>query len=170
MTRARLAALALALGCGLMPPEDDSQAAPAPERDTLPPPGYVAVWADEFDGSALDPRAWTALAEPRRDAISTPQAVAVRGGYLTITTFTGTDGVHRTGFVTTAGKFEARYGYCEARIRFNDAPGGWCSFWLLSPTIGEPLGDPGRAASRSTWWSTARRTRAAGTRCGSWSP
>jgi beta-glucanase (GH16 family) len=145
MRRPRLTALALALalGCGLMPPEEESQNAPG--HDALPPAGYVPVWADEFDGSALDTRSWAALSGARRDALNTPQAVSVRDGILTITTFTGTDGVHRTGFLTTQGRFEARYGYFEARIRFNDAPGAWCAFWLLSPTIGQPLGDPGQA-------------------------
>jgi beta-glucanase (GH16 family) len=144
--RAMLAGAALALGCGLEPPpEQSAQGAPAPAAETLPPPGWASVWADEFAGSALDTSSWRAHSERRLDALSTPDAVSVRNGVLTITTYTGSDGVHRTGFLTTEGRFETRYGYFEARIRFNDAPGSWCAFWLSSPTIGVPLGDPGNA-------------------------
>jgi beta-glucanase (GH16 family) len=143
MARSPLAALVLALGCGLMPPEEESGELPEPE--TLPPPGYALVWADEFDGTALDGSVWTPMAGPRHDAISTPDAIDVRGGLLSVTTYTGPDGAHRTGFLTTEGKLELCYGYFEARIRFNSAPGSWCAFWISSPTVGEPKGDPGRA-------------------------
>jgi beta-glucanase (GH16 family) len=155
-TRVRLAALALALAgaCGLMPPEEGEGGAGAPPTESpppaqaLPPAGYRLVFEDDFQGTALGP-AWNALSEPRRDALSTPQAVAVSGGVLTVTTFTGTDGVHRTGFLTTEGNVEARRGYFEARIRFNTSPGSWCAFWLATATIGDPLGDPATAGVES---------------------
>jgi beta-glucanase (GH16 family) len=137
--------MVLALGCGLMPPDTEEAPEQAPDREALPPPGYALVWADEFDGVGLDTGNWTASDEQRRDALSTPAAVRVRNGVLQITTHTGADGVHRTGFLSTEGKFEALFGYFAARIRFNDAPGAWCAFWLTSPTIGNPIGDPGQA-------------------------
>jgi beta-glucanase (GH16 family) len=143
--------LALALACGLVPAEDETQGGtPAPPTvpsgppQSLPPAGYALVFEDQFGGVALDRTRWAAANEPRRDAVSTPDAVTVSGGILTVTTYTS-GGVHRTGFLTTQGLFQARYGYFEARIRFNDSPGSWCSFWLASPTIGTPLGDPGTA-------------------------
>jgi beta-glucanase (GH16 family) len=152
-TRPAALALALALGCGLMPPEEAPAGAPetpmepveTPPGQALPPSGYALVWEDDFEGTRLDPSSWTALAGRRRDAVSTPDAVAVSGGVLTISTYTDGDGIHRTGFINTEGKLEARYGYFEARIRFNDAPGSWCAFWLTAPTVGKPLGDPGAA-------------------------
>jgi beta-glucanase (GH16 family) len=131
-----------------MPPEETGAGAPAPSspgpRQALPPQGYGLVFEDDFPGTALG-AAWNALAEPRIDALSTPEAVRVAGGLLTITTYTGADGLHRSGFLTTEGNFEARYGYFEARIRFHTAPGNWCAFWLANATIGDPLGDPGTA-------------------------
>jgi beta-glucanase (GH16 family) len=147
--RNRVAALALALSgaCGLQPPEENAGGAPAPappQRQTLPPAGYALVFEDEFQGTRLGP-AWNAIAGPRIDAISTPDAIGVSGGVLTITTYTGADGIPRTGFLTTEGKVEARYGFFEARIRFNTAPGNWCAFWLATATIGHPVGDPGNA-------------------------
>jgi beta-glucanase (GH16 family) len=143
MARTPLAAIALALGCGLMPPEEEA-AQDVPASEALPPPGYALVWEDEFQGASLAAD-WNALSEQRHDALSTPQAISVSGGVLTVTTYTGPDGVHRTGFLTTEGSFEARYGYFEARIRFVSAPGNWCAFWLAAATIGDPLGDPGTA-------------------------
>jgi beta-glucanase (GH16 family) len=158
LRRTRAALLALGalvasgpLGCGLMPPEDAAQPAqpekPAdPAHGTLPPAGYALALDEPFDGSTLDATRWTAMDGPRRDARATPAAVTVSGGVLTLTTSTE-NGVHETGFVTTEGKFLQRRGYFEARIRFHDAPGSWCAFWLLSPTIGVPRGDPGKAGS-----------------------
>jgi beta-glucanase (GH16 family) len=105
----------------------------------------VLVWEDTFSGTALDRGAWNALEDFRNDALSTLDAVTVRNGLLTITTYTGADGVHRTGFLDTSRKVEARCGYFEARIRFNSAPGNWCAFWLVADTVGTPLGNPGVA-------------------------
>jgi beta-glucanase (GH16 family) len=71
-------------------------------------------------------------------------AVSVAGGVLTITTYTE-DGIHYTGMLGSQGRFEQAYGYWEARIDFDDAPGMWSAFWLQSPTNGNPLGDPALA-------------------------
>lgn len=147
---AALLALAAAASCGLMPPEEQpaTQPPPPPEQpaEALPPAGYRLVLEEGFDGAALDASLWNVMDAPRRDAMATPDAVTVSGGVLTLRTFTE-GGVHYTGFLFTEGKFLARYGYYEARIRFADAPGSWCAFWLLSPTIGNPRGDPGRAGA-----------------------
>jgi hypothetical protein len=102
---------------------------------------------------------------PRLDAIATPEAVAVHDGLLTLTTYTDASGRHHTGFVGTQGVVEVTYGYFEARIRFNDSPGGWCAFWIDSPTNGDPMAIPARRAWRSTWSSTAPPTITAGRRC-----
>ncbi len=141
--------LAVLLGaCGLMPPDQQQSPPPQPPAQSapVPPAGYRLVWQDEFDGGALDPSRWTAVDGRRRDAVNTPDAVTVRGGILTITTYTES-GQSRTGFLQTDGKLEATYGYFEARIRFSDSPGAWCAFWLQSPTNGDPVGDPAHAGA-----------------------
>lgn len=166
-TKPCLAALTLALSaCGLQPPSTPPPApsgtpAPQPEPtpvpsapqpqpqqpgDTATPPfpGYRLVWSDEFDGTAFDPAKWRSWDGPRRAAYNTVDAVTVSNGELHITTYTES-GVHKTGFLGTDGRFEPTYGYFEARIRFSGAPGQWCAFWLLSPTIGNPKGDPAKA-------------------------
>jgi beta-glucanase (GH16 family) len=140
--------VALALGCGLEPPPKGEQTPPPVSGDTsqhtLPPASYALVWQDEFDGGALDPRRWTPLSRTRLDSVATPQAVSVHDGELVLTTYTQ-DGTHHTGFLTTTGLFQAQYGYFEARIRFQDAPGSWCAFWISDDSVGNPLGDPGKA-------------------------
>jgi beta-glucanase (GH16 family) len=141
------AAAALSLACGLEPPPKEQATPPAqgdPTKRTLPPPNYVLVWQDDFDGSALDGSRWAPQSGSREGAVDTPAAVAVSNGELVVTTYTQ-GGTNYSGFVSTNGKFQALYGYFEARIRFQDAPGSWCAFWLESPTIGVPLGDPGTA-------------------------
>ena len=117
-----------------------------PERLQPPRPGYRLVWHDEFDGASLDTTKWTAYGGERRDARNTPDAVAVAGGVLTITTYTES-GVHFTGFIDTARRFLTTYGWFEARIRFESSPGEWGAFWLQSPTMGTPVGDVGTAGA-----------------------
>jgi len=115
--------------------------------DTLaaPPEGYRLLWSDEFDGGKLDTNKWIHwLPGRRRDAVNSPEAVSITNGCLTITSFTR-HGQHFTGMISTKEKFEPVYGYWEARVKFDDAPGMWSAFWLESPTIGQPVGDPARA-------------------------
>lgn len=106
-------------------------------------------WSDEFGGSELDRSRWGYRSSgPRFDATVTPEAVAVGGGALTIKTFTE-EGKHYVGMISsypyTGAGLEQTYGYFEARVKFNSAPGQWSAFWLQSPTLGSPLGDPATA-------------------------
>lgn len=107
-------------------------------------------WSDEFDGRELDLTRWSHRASgPRLDATVTPQAVSVGDGALRIKTFTE-EGKHFVGMIGSyrtaeGGGFEQTYGYFEARVKFANAPGQWSAFWLQSPTLGRPLGDPATA-------------------------
>jgi autotransporter-associated beta strand protein len=106
------------------------------------PAGYYLVWADEFTGSSLDTTKWNYwLAGQRRDAINTSSAVSVGSGNLTITTYT-TNGTHYTGMIATDNKFRTKFGYWEASIDWNDAPGMWSAYWMQSPTMGADISDP----------------------------
>lgn len=111
--------------------------------DTPPFPDYRLAWHDEFDGSAIDEKAWHVQEGPNRDGILTREAVAVVDGALRLTTFTNASGQHETGIVV--GAQDLTYGYFEARLRPNANSGNWCAFWITSPTIGNPIGDPGTA-------------------------
>ena len=106
--------------------------------------GYHLLWQDEFDAIALDSAKWEATTWTRRHATNTLEAVSVADGILRITTYTE-NGVHHTGFLRTKNKFDARYGFFEARIRFDSTPGEWGAFWLIAPTVGTIIGDPENA-------------------------
>ena len=134
-------AFLLCSGCAAARP-----AATVPASLGAPRPGYRLVWHDEFEGSALDTTAWTVYAGPRRDARNSPDAVSVADGMLTVTTYSG-DGTHVTGFLDTARKLLWTYGWFEARVRFESSPGEWGAFWMSSPAIGNPVGDPGAAGA-----------------------
>lgn len=110
--------------------------------NAAPPAGYYLVWADEFSGSSLDTTKWNYwLAGPRRDAVNVSSAVSVSGGNLAITTYT-TNGTHYTGIIATDNKFRTKFGYWEASIDWNDAPGMWSAYWMQSPTMGANISDP----------------------------
>jgi beta-glucanase (GH16 family) len=116
---------------------------------TVLPTLAAMSWSDEFDGSALDLTRWSYRASgPRFDATVTPEAVSVGDGALTIKTYTEEE-EHYVGMIGSylhpGGGFEQTYGYFEARMKFNNAPGQWSAFWLQSPTLGNPLGDPATA-------------------------
>ncbi|MEA2157217.1 MAG: hypothetical protein QOE11_3357 [Solirubrobacteraceae bacterium] len=125
--------------------------APAPAA-LAAAPARAPAFADEFDGAALDLTHWNFRASgPRNDGILTPDAVSLGGGALTIQTYTE-GGQHFSGMISTqqtgaagfAG-FQQRYGYFEIRARFHSTTGQWSAFWLQSPTIGSPVGDPATA-------------------------
>ncbi|MFZ4528252.1 MAG: glycoside hydrolase family 16 protein [Undibacterium curvum] len=109
-----------------------------------PPDGYRLVWQDLFQGEQLDLSRWTPATYLRDAAQLTADAVSVDAQGLHIRTYSG-QGQHYSGFLSTAGKYSFRYGYTESRIRFQDAPGGHCAFWLQSPTLGKWIGDPQRS-------------------------
>ena len=101
---------------------------------TEPTNGYYLVWSDEFNGGSLDTAKWNIETGPRRDAVNTASAVSVTGGNLVITTHT-VGGTHYTGLIQTAGKFNPRYGYTEAGIKWEDSPGMWSAFWMWVSTM-----------------------------------
>ena len=112
-----------------------------------PPAGYRLAWSDEFDGSALDQAKWSHYGlGKRRDSINTADAVGVANGMLTITSYTS-GATHHTGMISTRGKFEPIHGYWEARIRYDDSPGQWSAFWLMTPTMAKTVGDPGASGT-----------------------
>lgn len=111
----------------------------------LPPLGYSLVWSDEFNGQELNTNKWKHwLPGKRRDSVNVADAVALTNGELVITTYTSNK-THYTGMISTEGRYEPKYGYYEARILFQGTAGMWSAFWMQSPTMGKPVGDPGKA-------------------------
>ncbi len=125
------------------PPQDPS--APGEPVPDPPFPGYTLAWRDEFAGTAMDDSKWVVNSGDWKGGVRGPEALVLGGGVLTFVTFTDENGVHHAGHITTGDKFKARYGYYEARARFGDSYGQWCSFFLWPDNYGNPIGDPGNA-------------------------
>ena len=134
-------ALAFAAGCATGEP---------PDAEGADRPGWTLVWADEFDGPAIDPESWTAVVmpDPFNDELQyytdrldgEPGANAwIEDGALVIEA-RREDYEHRrytSARLNTKGKREFRYGRFEARIRQPGEVGLWPAFWLLGANIDE---------------------------------
>ncbi len=104
--------------------------------ESLPPlpPGqtWKLVWQDEFEGATLNPEKWEIMGDyPRRDGFWVQQDAYLDGqGALVLRT--RKDGNRYTsGAIRTRGRFEALYGYWEARCKLPTQPGHWPAFWLM---------------------------------------
>lgn len=152
-----LIACVLLAGCG----SDD--AAPVTTTTALPPPiadpALRLVFADEFDGEALDRTKWETCypygevsctnAGNNELQLYVPDGVSVRDGKLRLTaseparpvanergqSFQYMSGMVTTGPEATNGdsppKFKFQYGYAEARVKVPKGKGLWPAFWLL---------------------------------------
>lgn len=112
------------------------------------PEGYRLVWSDEFEARELDLQKWE-YRQPgeRQGTLVSKQAVRLDGaGHLVLTTSTR-EGMLHVGMVGTQRTFQARYGYFEARIRFQKLQGHHGAFWLQSPLHGKYVDDPARAGA-----------------------
>lgn len=136
-------AAALLAGCAT---EEIARENPANEE----PPAVVweLVWADEFDGTAIDQGTWTPEVMPDpfneelqyyTDRIDTdPGANAWLEDGALIIEARREDFEHReytSARLITKGKREFRYGRFEARIRQPGEVGMWPAFWLLGGNI-----------------------------------
>jgi len=107
-----------------------------------PPPGYYLVWNDEFNGTSLDPTKWWVWVGVNSSGYTTPNAVTVTNGYLTINTYTDS-GINYTAIISSDALFRERYGYTEASVEFNGSPGMFSDFWVQSPdNTGTVVGNP----------------------------
>jgi hypothetical protein len=114
-----------------------------------PSPDYKLVWSDEFDGQILDEVKWKhRYPGPRKDGVNDASAVTLDGtGHLLITCSRKDDKI-LTGMICTDGLFAARYGYFEARVKFQTQEGWWPGFWLMGNRVGDP--DRGKAVANNT--------------------
>lgn len=112
------------------------------------PAGYKLVWSDEFEGHSLDTVKWEYRNLGDRDGAQVSRdAVSLDGkGHVVLTTFMRNALLH-VGMIGTQRTFQARYGYFEARIRFQKLQGHHGAFWLQSPQYGKYLDDPGRSGA-----------------------
>jgi autotransporter-associated beta strand protein len=114
-------------------------------------------WSDEFNGSSLNLSNWAYRPWPTEaDSNFTPNAVSVTNGVLTMQVYTE-NGTNYDGYIQSAQQntsgvftktlFDTTYGYIEARMLFQTAPGEWNAFWMISETVGNPVGQPQTAGT-----------------------
>ncbi len=141
----------LAAGCGApagppaaRPPSAES----SPVESSAGP--WQLVWADEFDGAALDPASWTpeVMPDPYNEELQyytdriddAPGANAwLEDGVLVIEARSERFEHRRytSARLITRGRREFLYGRFEARIRQPGETGLWPAFWLLGGNIDE---------------------------------
>ncbi|HEY3357068.1 MAG TPA: glycoside hydrolase family 16 protein [Polyangia bacterium] len=125
----------------LAPPLDTTPPPPLP----LGPPGdWRLIFADEFDGAALDEATWN-RAYPWSPTVIhnelqyyAPDDVIVDGsGVLKLKAERRSLGgqAYTSGVVASWGKFQLTYGAVEARLKLPAGAGLWPSFWLV-PRVG----------------------------------
>lgn len=158
--RAHAACLfALATLCACGSDVTASATVPTPAASIAPQGNWQLVWADEFDGSALDTARWNPLEdcwgggnEERQCYTARPDNLTVENGALVITAreeeFTGpawpasfgpsgTDPSQQatkpftSAKLTTQGLHSWTYGRFEMRARLPQGQGVWPAFWML---------------------------------------
>jgi len=131
--------------------------------DLPPPPTWVLVWSDEFDGpsgSSVDATKWVAEVggegwgnQEREFYTTRPENIALDGnGHLVITALAepaNTTDIcwygscrYTSARIRTHGLFAQTYGRFEARIRIPRGQGLWPAFWMLGDNISS-VGWPG---------------------------
>lgn len=124
-----------------------------PPEVTLPAPlrgkDYQLVFEENFDGpagAAASKERWSDWNPgPRKDAFNVPDACRLDGKGNLIITVKRNNGRIEAGGIETRRRFSATHGYYESRCRLLNSPGAWSAFWLQSPNIGKPVGDPANA-------------------------
>jgi beta-glucanase (GH16 family) len=113
----------------------------------------VPLWADEFSqpaGSAPDAAKWThelgahgfgnaelqAYTAERENSFIADDPAATDGKALVLRAVRTADGRFTSARLHTAGKFTARYGRIEARLKLPRGQGIWPAFWMLGRDAG----------------------------------
>jgi beta-glucanase (GH16 family) len=113
-------------------------------------PGWNLVWNDEFTGTAggrFDDSKWSYSNGPNNANneleyyTDRPENSGLdgQGHMLIISRLEDMNGYRYTSAkVTTAGKFEPKYGRIETRVKLPRGQGMWPAFWALGTDIGDP--------------------------------
>lgn len=124
--------------------------------------GRTPIFDEEFNGAGLNLSVWAYRGLGRRAGCTiSPAAVAVRQGYARISIFTGADGSHVCGAITTP-RFKHAFGYWEASVRYKYQPGMQAAFWIQSPNFGHDPSPDKAGVEIDVFEHTAATTRQVG--------
>jgi beta-glucanase (GH16 family) len=103
----------------------------AAEATSLPPAGYVLVFADDFTGERLDTTKWGYRLGNKMLSVQQPENVTVKDGNLVIALRKEPvrDKQYTSGGVISRESFV--YGYYEARFKTPPAEGWHTAFWAM---------------------------------------
>jgi len=118
------------------------------------PFSQTLIWQDEFAqpvGSGPDPSKWThdlgdhgwgnaelqCYTDSRENAFVVADAEATDGRALVIRALRDSEGRYTSARIKTQGKFAAKFGRIEARLKLPKGQSVWAAFWTLGATIGE---------------------------------
>jgi hypothetical protein len=155
---------------------------PVPATPAPPPPTVFtgsrpampggAIWADSFDGSALNASKWgwdmamvgTSDNMNRYAMFSTdPRLLEVSNGSLKLKGLRLADGSWLQSYISTRGKYTQQYGIFRASMRIPAGHALWPAFWMLDPTrydemdVIEAYPEPGNARYTFCMLNTAGR-------------
>ncbi len=105
---------------------------------------FELIWADEFEGSALDTSVWQIEVNDKGGGnnelqyyTDRPENLEVKDGYLNIIAqeeqYLGRK--YTSARINTKSKFNFKYGKIEARLKTPFGQGMWPAFWLLGQSI-----------------------------------
>lgn len=160
-----------ALGaCGLVLGSDSGPALAVDQ-----PAGWELVWADEFDGTTLDPTKWFAqnVAWPynAEQQYYWPGNATVADGKLTILAERRPRGgrAYSSARIESDNRFEFLYGRVEGRMKLPKTRGLWPAFWLLPSDTWPPevdimelLGHEPNKVYFTNHWGTAQNPQSFG--------
>ncbi len=135
---------------------------------------YQLVWADDFDGDSINTEYWKLTDYMRYNTHRSPEAISVKDGCMTITSWPTTFEDGTEGFIS--GEVEGKnvnfaYGYFEIRAKLPRGSGNWASFWAcgkntaehpyrLEIDVFETFGVDGILTSNiHSWWNSGRPVR-----------
>ncbi len=124
-----------------------------------PSGNWDLVWEDNFDGNHLDSEKWKmgghwlGIGNSHVFANS-GKSIIVKDGFLTLRgekrteTYAGITKPYASAEISTFKLFKQKYGYFEARIKYDAVKGVWPAFWMM-PDRGVPQPGPWYADARS---------------------
>lgn len=108
---------------------------------------WTQTFAEEFDGTVLDPKRWDSSGDNGWDSVSAfaKENVIIGSGVAKLRfekRKTRADRDYTTGFLTSNHLWTQRYGYFESRMKPPKAPGLWPAFWMMPDRGPVPAGLP----------------------------